>query len=287
MKFLALLFLVVPAVAAAGPLLERIAARGEIRIGVRHDAPPFSYMNSVEATGFTVELCARVVDTVFTPVPRIVAVEVDAASRFDALAEGRIDLLCGATTATMERESRAAFSIPIYETGVSALVAPDASDAMAAALLFGGLWEMTAAEVAEVFDGTTVVAHSGTTAEAWLRRDLAPLAPGARVEITDDHAIGVDAALSGKIDAYFADGAILAGQLDLRGAGRGRLSPIPVTYEPYALAMPLGDEDMVIQVNIALAAIFGTDGFRALYARYFGAMDDATAAFYTITDTDE
>ena len=57
-----------------------------------------------------------------------------ATDRFDALAQGRIDLLCGAATATLERRRQVAFSIPIFPSGIGALVREDAPERLKAVL---------------------------------------------------------------------------------------------------------------------------------------------------------
>ena len=82
--------------------LERIAETGEIRLGVRADAAPMSFVGADGApAGYSVGVCNSVVDLLgqslgneITAIPIIVS----AGDRFDAVAEGRVDMLCGAAT---------------------------------------------------------------------------------------------------------------------------------------------------------------------------------------------
>ncbi len=50
---------------SASPTLTRIGERGQINIGHRESATPFSYFDEgKQVSGFSVELCGRVVDEV-------------------------------------------------------------------------------------------------------------------------------------------------------------------------------------------------------------------------------
>lgn len=281
---LVLALLAAPA-AEAGPVLDRIAGRGEIRFGVRTDAPPFASIVDGEAQGFTVDLCVMLaasvareagVETLLTSI-----VPVDTGERFDALIEGRIDVLCGATTVTVERQQYVDFTIPIFATGVAALVSYGAPDRVREALLAGDLDRRRRAALA----GAVFGARAETTAEAWLRAYLGPRVRGLGIVAMPRHDAGIAAVDAGEIDAYFADLAILQGQLTRLGrSDRSMLSSVPVTYEPYALAIPPGDDDLRIALNRGLLSIFRSDGFLALYEAYFGPPTREVQLFYR-TDT--
>ena len=46
--------------------------------------------------------------------------------RFSAVAQGKIDLLCGSATETLERRKQVSFSLPIFPSGTAALLRADA-----------------------------------------------------------------------------------------------------------------------------------------------------------------
>ena len=96
--------------------LEQVAETKQLRIGHREDAPPFSFKTSTgEVAGYTIELCRRIADDLKAELGldaiEIEYVAVEAGNRFQAIADGEIDLLCGSTTATLSRRELVSFSI--------------------------------------------------------------------------------------------------------------------------------------------------------------------------------
>ena len=81
--------------------LDRIRANGELKIGFRSDAAPFSYRTEIgEPAGYSVDLCravaARLKQQLRLATLSVIYVAVGAEDRFKAVHDGRIDLLCGA-----------------------------------------------------------------------------------------------------------------------------------------------------------------------------------------------
>src|SRR5262245_39888827 len=94
--------------AAEAGVLERAKETGELRIGVRADAEPFSYRNAEgKAAGYSVDLCRAVVVEAAAQLGvaelKTVEVVLTGADRLEALTAGKIDLLCEATTLTLSR----------------------------------------------------------------------------------------------------------------------------------------------------------------------------------------
>lgn len=123
--------------------------------------------------------------------------------------------------------------------------------------------------------------RANTTAYAWLREGPLAGIEGLTLTAFGDHADGVAAVADGAIAAYVADRAILLGVLN--GAARPErfaLSSGTFTYEPYALAIPRGDEDFRLVIDRALSFLYRTDAILDVYARYFGKPDRAVVRFY-------
>ena len=105
---------------AGSPTLDRIRAAGRIRLGYRADARPFSYQDPAtgQPAGYSVELCKQIAAAVRgQPGLGGIAVEwvvVTPGDRFDEVQLGRIDVLCGATTASLARRRLVSFSLPIF-----------------------------------------------------------------------------------------------------------------------------------------------------------------------------
>ena len=92
--------------AASAATLDRIKQDKSIRIAYRDDAPPFSYKGkNGDPAGFMVDLCravaAQLGDQLHLTPLKIVYVPVTAANRFDAITQGKADLLCEPTTETL------------------------------------------------------------------------------------------------------------------------------------------------------------------------------------------
>src|SRR5919106_508605 len=87
------------AAGARAQTLERVQGSGTFKIGYREDAAPFSFKNTLgEPAGFSVELCrlvaAQVKQALGLDEIAVEYVPVGTEDRFQALQDGRIDILC-------------------------------------------------------------------------------------------------------------------------------------------------------------------------------------------------
>ncbi len=157
-------------VAIAGATLDRILAEKQIRLGVRVDAPPFARLVDGRPHGFTVELCGLIAGAIMATSNLNEMsgrfIEVDATDRFEKLLNGDIDVLCGATTATLTRREKVSFSIPTFTTGIAGLVSENASERLKDLVATGGPSSLSDAEVSDILEGKVVAARAGTTAES-------------------------------------------------------------------------------------------------------------------------
>ncbi len=256
----ALALLALPA-AAMADTLAGITERGTIRLGVRTDAIAFSFRNKLgEPAGYTVELCRAVAAELKQQLGlaglAVEYVEVTTEDRFDAVTEGRIDLLCGATTVTLARRAVVDFSVPTFVTGMGVLYRE------------GGPASFT--ELA----GKTIGVRRGTTTEAVLERELTAAGLTATFVGVDSHQAGVASVEDGSIDAYFADRAILVFlQLTSDAPDKLRVGERQFSHEPYALAMPLGDTAFRLAVDSAISRIFRSPLLERIYSASFGDAD--------------
>ena len=170
-----------PAPAPAGAL-GRIRASGQIRLGYRADARPFSYNGEAGApAGYSIAVCQVVVDALKGE-PGLAAVTIQWVpvtldDRFAAIEQGRVDLLCGADTITLARRAQASFSVPIFPGGIGALMRADAPARLREVLsgqgqIFRPTWRAAASNVIQARAFSAV---QGTTADTWLAgriRDL-------------------------------------------------------------------------------------------------------------------
>src|SRR4051794_25963476 len=107
------------AASSAAATLDRIKESGKLTLGYRTDASPFSFQDtSGGAAGYSVALCKRVADQVKADLAlqslSVEWVPVKLEERFDVLEQGKVDLLCGADTETLDRRKQVSFSLPIF-----------------------------------------------------------------------------------------------------------------------------------------------------------------------------
>jgi ABC-type amino acid transport substrate-binding protein len=244
--------------AASAGTLDTVRKDRTIRLAVRADAPPFSYKDAAgEPAGFMVDLCRAVATGLAAQLNldelKVEFVPVTADDRFDAIESGKADLLCEPTTATLSRREKVDFSIPTFVDGASLIVKGD------------GPRELSA------LAGKKVGVLAGTTTEKGLRDTLANAKISAEVVPTRTHEDGLKQLEDGSVAAYFADRAILAFLASKsKDASELRLANDYLSIEPYALALPRGDEDFRLAVDRALSHIYTSGAIAAVFARTFG-----------------
>jgi ABC-type amino acid transport substrate-binding protein len=225
--------------------LDRLRQDSTIRIAYRRDAPPFSYQNGEDKpTGFIVDLCQavarRLSQQINVPSLSVSYVPVTAADRFDAISQGKADLLCEATTVTISRQKLIDFSVDTFVDGAGLLIAADGPKDLRAAM-----------------EGRAVGVLAGTTTEQALRNTLSAAGINVDVKPAATHADGLAMLDSGKVAAYFADRSILwVLQANSKAPRNLRLADEYLTIEPYALGLPKGDDDFRLEVDRALSEIY-------------------------------
>jgi len=230
--------------ALAESAIDKIVASGEITIGVRRDARPHSYLDANDApAGYTIDVCTEVVARLRAQLGltqlRMKFVPVGATDRFQKVADGEVDLHCGAATITLSRREIVDFSIPTFVDGASVLVAKGASA------------DFTA------LDGKRIGVRHGTTTEQALRASLRDLGMTAEVIPVSDHAEGLSSVENGATEAYFGDQSILHSLLQ-GSAEKERLmvASNTLTVEPHGLALPLDDHRYRVEIDRALSYLY-------------------------------
>jgi len=273
---------------APGSALSRIRETGRLTFGYRADARPFAYTDDAgNAAGYSIALCQKIADEAKTdlrlPALTVRWVPVMMESRFRALQDGQIDVLCGADTVTLARRADVAFSIPIFPGGIGALVRSDTSARLREVLEgrgqpFRPVWRAAATQLLQSRDFSVV---SGTTAEPWLAQRMKELDVVAAVAPVNTYGNGVQRVLDRKSDVLFGERAILLDAATRRAAGSGLVVLDRLfTYEPVALALARGDEDFRLLVDRALSKAYRSGEIGNLYAKSFGEPGESTLTFF-------
>ena len=261
---------------AWGQTLDRIRDTGKLRVGYRADAKPFSFEDgSSGPAGYSVELCRRVAKDIQAALSirklEIEAVLVGNHERFLAVKQGRIDLLCGASTVTLRRREDVSFSIPVFLGGIAALVRKDAPPRLRAALAGQEPQFRSREALGQGLEGRTITVRLGTTAETWVDEKLQSLGVSATVAPVGLHGDAIQAIAAGDAEVLFGDRAILLDELQRspRGADLSVLCRY-FTYEAISLALERGDEDFRLLIDRTLSRLYRSGEITEIFTSFFG-----------------
>ncbi len=206
----------------------------ELVVGTSGDSPPYSTRRAGTIAGLEPDLAIQVGKVLGRPV-RIVNVPWD--GLFDALGDGRVDVVMAGVTVTPERERRFAFTEPYLQTGIVVLIRG------ADRKRFGSL-----KAVCKRPHTVGVVAKS--TGEQYVHDRCTKIDPV--VYVTADDA--VVAVASGRNDAVVHDAPVLA-YLRAQQAVELDLVPIGITDERLAWMVRKDDTALLQALNGALATM--------------------------------
>jgi glutamate/aspartate transport system substrate-binding protein len=240
--------------------LEKIRQYGAIYIGHRESSIPFSYLDADgKVVGYSWELCERVTDAVKARLNRpdlaVVPVPVTSSSRQMILEAGTIDLECGSTTNTDQRQRYVGFSVTTFVAGVKALVKKDSG--------IRSIKDMK---------GKTVVTTSGTTSDAYVKAAAFRQGVFPNFRVGRDHDDSLRQLLRGDADVMVLDDVLLQGLLmDVPEADKFKLVVLEESYayEPYGMMLRRNDLEFKKLVDDTLIALMKSGEMARIYAKWF------------------
>jgi len=235
--------------------LQQIKKSETIRIGYRQSLPPMSFLgkNNIPE-GYTIDLCQQIVAEVESNLNSKISVEyvpVDADNRFDALIDNKIDLLCGATTKTLERQEKVDFTELTFVTGASFLT-------------------LRGSGLENNFEGKKIGVVDGTTTAAALKALLKDAEIKADVILLQATEKGVADVKDGKLDAFAADQVVLIG-LIMASEKKSDFTILPdlFSYEPFAIALRRNDADFRLVADRAITRLYRSEKIIPIYNKWF------------------
>ena len=238
--------------------LKQISETKIVKLAHRSDANPFSFVNAQgQPDGYTVDLCKFVVHSLEQQLSvklAIAWVPVDTQSRFDAVAAGRADMECGASTVSFERMAKVDFSSFVFMENTGLLV-------------------RTSSGISSVGDlgGKKIAAIAGTTNEFALKKELQRRQLQTSLVEVKDRQEGMAELASGAVDGFASDKLLLVGAQNAE-ASTYTLLPENLSYEPYAIALPRGDWAFRIAVNRGLSQLYSDPQIIDIYLKWFAAI---------------
>lgn len=256
----AALAMVSVAATAAESVLTRIAEDGVIRAGTRASAAPFAQKTAAgEFQGFSVDLLQEIRAAAERELGRPVRIElheVTPSDRLDRVARGELDIVCGITTPTWDREKIVDFSLPFFRDGTRVMV-----------------YRGRAGETVDVGQ-LNIGVVKGTTTVAVLKETL----PGAQLIEFPNMGAAMGGLEKGEVDGVANVGVVLLGLAE-RSEPRRSVVLLPRTRalatESLACVLPQNDSRWRDLVNRTLVRMFGDvqqfkGRYEEVYNRWFG-----------------
>ena len=243
---------------AASPTLEKIRELGKITFGYREASVPFAYLGADQKpTGLSIDLCAAVADKIRAALrkPELATdyVAVDASNRIPLLQNGTIDIECGSTTNTAERQKQVSFSIATYVASPRWLVA-------------------ASSPVTELkqLEGQTIVVTQGSLNLGGAQKIIAEQQLKVTMAQAKDHAESILMLRTGRAAAWFEDDILVAGMV-ANSPDPKAFRMLAATYAPtyYGLVTRREDPEFKALVDAAIREKMASGEFDRLYTKWF------------------
>ncbi len=257
MKKLTLTFLslVLLLLAACGPATEgtvstlnSVTDAGKIRIGVRNDNPPMSFIDdSGDWVGFDVEFANALANELGLEAE---LVAVDGTTRISFLEEGRVDMSVASMNHTRSRDNAIDFSITYFWDNQSFLTQ-------------AGKYT----QIEDLFGKTVAASAGSSTIDSWTAYAAAAGAPAPVFVEFDDKQAAVQAVRDGAVEGYTEDNITM---LTL-AAGDDSLELLPGGHNPvqFGVGLPNNDSEWRDAVNYAMQELWKDGIHKQMYDRWF------------------
>lgn len=220
---------------------EKPADTATLTMATNAEFPPFEYLEGDKIVGAEVEM-AEAIAAKMGRTLEITNMDFDAA--LTGAATGKYDVAISGVTATDERRLNMGFSDDYYKASQAIIVNAE-SEIKAAADL----------------EGKTVSCQEGTTGEQYL------LDNNYNVQSFKTGAEAITALVAGKVDAVVIDDAV-AKALSASQDGKTVVLDEAMTEEAYAIVTKLGNDDLIAELNAALAELKADGTLAEIFAKY-------------------
>jgi glutamate/aspartate transport system substrate-binding protein len=238
--------------------LQQIKKSGQIKIGYRASEPPMSFIGKDGTpTGYSIDLCKSIVTEVENRISsdvKVKFVSVTAEERFKALADKKIDILCGATTKTLSRSELVDFTQLTFVTGASLLTLRD-----------------NETRASSGFEGKKIGVVKNTTTAVVLKGLIQDTSTNAEVVLFRSAKEGIEALQNKKIDAFSSDQVVLVGIVSKASDPRDFVIDSNVfSFEPFALAVRRNDADFRLVADRVISDLYRSKKIIEIYDKWIG-----------------
>jgi glutamate/aspartate transport system substrate-binding protein len=248
----------VPASAQELDTLKKIKSTNTIVIGHRDVSVPFSYLDDKQQViGYSIDLCMKVVEalkaTQKLPKLQVKLQAVTAATRIPQVANGTVDMECGATTNTAERQQQVSFAVTTFVASTRLAWKKKSN--------FKSLNDLKDKSVVAVAGTTNLRQITEINGQRGLHMTLIPA----------KHHNDAFAMLEKNEAAAFASDDILLYGIIANSATPAdyAVSTDALSVEPYGIMLRKDDKAFKKVVDDALRALFKSGEIQKIYAKWF------------------
>lgn len=241
----------------AADTLAKIKKTGKVVIGYRESSDPISYVANGKPLGYAVDICNNFAHALKQdlkmPNLKVEYKAVTSSTRIPEMLAGNIDMECGTTTNSVQRQQQVSFSTNYYATEVRMAVKSNAAIKSIADL-----------------NGKAIVTTQGTTSDKYIKMNE----KGQKVTVNNvygkDHSDSFAMMASGRAAAFVMDDNILAGLIAKSSNPKAFKIVGPIlSSEPYGIMLPKNDPAYKAIADRVVTGMWKNGQMAALYKKWF------------------
>ncbi len=238
--------------------LKKVQETGAFTIGYRESSIPFSYLDDQQKPiGYAMDLCLKVVDAVKAelkmPNLKLNLQPVTSSNRIPLLQNGTIDMECGSTTNSVQRQQQVSFGPTYFVINVTAAVKKNSGINSLADL-----------------NGKTISTTSGTTSVPLIKGYEKTKNVTVKEIYGKDHAESFLLLADDRSSAFIMDDILLAGQIaNSKNPGDYKIIPESLRQEPYSMMIRKDDAQFKGLVDKTVGGIMKSGEIDKIYAKWF------------------
>jgi glutamate/aspartate transport system substrate-binding protein len=238
--------------------LQNIDRSGVVTIGYREASFPLSYVDARgQPIGYSIDICQAIIQEIAREIDRpqlkTEFVRVTPETRIPDVASGKVDLECGSTSNTTERQKQVAFSPLIFVSGTKLMVKRGS-----------GIRSY------KDLKGKVVVVTAGTTNEQVMKRLNERFNVGMNIVSARDHEESYAMVANGNAAAFATDDVLLYG-LIARHRSQRELIVVGdlLSYDPYGIMFRKDDPQLNDAVLRTFRQLAESRDILEIYHRWF------------------
>ncbi|MFT4020599.1 MAG: amino acid ABC transporter substrate-binding protein [Acinetobacter sp.] len=241
----------------AADTLAKIKSTGKIVIGHRESSDPISYVVAGKPVGYAIDICNNVANEIKKelklPNLKVEYKAVTSSTRIPELLSGNIDMECGTTTNSLQRQQQVSFSTNYYATEVRMAV-------------------KAGSNIKSIGDlnGKAVVTTQGTTSDKYIKMNEKGQSVNVQNVYGKDHADSFSMLASGRAAAFVMDDNILAGLIAKSSNPKSFAIVGPVlSSEPYGIMIAKGDTKFKAVTDRVVTGLWKSGEMDKIYKKWF------------------